>query len=161
MFVDTNIFVGALNERDSDHKLCKVLLESVFENHDWLYTSDYILDECFTVAWSRTRKQPKAFRYSLIRRLDEAIQGSQKIVMLKVNEEDFSSAKSYFRKYPRAIPTLTDWTSLVLMKRHGISILSLDRDFSTVRKTSEFRWVRRISEVPQGQKSAVPDGPAL
>jgi predicted nucleic acid-binding protein len=147
VFVDTNIFVGALNRKDSDHKLCRLLLESVFEKHDWLYTSDYILDECFTVAWSKTRKQPKAFRHSLIRRLDGVLQGSQKIVMLKVDEEDFSSAKAYLRKYPRTIPTLTDWTSLVLMKRNHISsILSLDGDFVTVRKIPEFQWVRRIND---------------
>ncbi len=84
VFVDTNIFIAALNEKDSDHKQGKVILEAAFTRVNWLYTSDYVLDECFSVAWSKTSKQPKPFRLSLIRRLDDTIQGSEKVRLLKL-----------------------------------------------------------------------------
>ena len=138
--------MGALNERDSDHQKCKVLLEAAFKKSDWLYTSDYIIDECFSIAWSRTRKQPRAFRHSLLRRIDETIQGSEKIGILRVSEQDFSTAKTYLRRHMGLIPTLTDWTSLVLMKRNDIpKVLSLDRGFDKVSSIQEFRSVQRAS----------------
>ena len=65
VFVDTNVLLAALNEHDSDHKKGKALLESAFQRFAWLYTSDYILDECFSIAWSKTRKLPLSFRLSL------------------------------------------------------------------------------------------------
>lgn len=148
MFVDTNIFVAALNEKDSDHKRAKVLLETAFGRLHQLYTSDYILDECFSLAWSATRKQPKRSRLSLIRRLDDTIQESEKLRLLKVNEGDFATAKSYLRTNPGIIPTLTDWTSLVLMKENRVSrILSLDKHFNGVRKIQDFRDVLLVNEV--------------
>ncbi|HEY4822542.1 MAG TPA: hypothetical protein VIH83_02525 [Candidatus Bathyarchaeia archaeon] len=36
--IDTNIFVAALNERDEDHRKCKVLLEMALEKREWLCT---------------------------------------------------------------------------------------------------------------------------
>lgn len=149
-FIDTNIFVAALNERDEDHRKCKILLEKALEKREWLYTSDYILDECFSVAWSRTRKLPRTFRLSLIRRLDDAVQGSERVKILKVDERDFSTAKSFLREHPEVISTLTDWTSLVLMRREGISeILSLDEDFDRARRIQEFSRIVRIADASQ------------
>ncbi len=148
VFVDTNIFIAALNEKDSDHKLGKVLLEAAFNRLKWLYTSDYVLDECFSVAWSKTRNQRKPFRLSLIRRLDDTIQESEKVRLLKVEARDFATAKSFLRKNLAVIPTLTDWTSLVLMKRNHISrVLSFDRHFDEAKKIGEFHDVQRIKEV--------------
>lgn len=49
-FVDTNIFVAALNIRDRSHQKGKALLQKAFGTFDLLYTSDYILDKCLSVA---------------------------------------------------------------------------------------------------------------
>ena len=150
VFVDTNIFVGALNERDSDHETCRVLLEAAFKKSDGLYTSDYIIDECFSVAWSKTRKQPRGFRFSLIKRLDDTMQGSEKIEILRVSEGDFSTAKSYLREHLGIIPTLTDWISLVLMSKNSISqILSLDRGFDKASKIRGFQSIIRVSDASE------------
>src|SRR2546425_2883769 len=92
LFIDTNIFVAALNEKDTDHKRGKVLLEAAFNRVNSLYTSDYILDECFSVAWSSTKKEPRPFRISLVKRLDDTIQQSEKVRLLKVDERDFATA---------------------------------------------------------------------
>jgi len=149
-FVDTNVFVAALNERDSDHKKGKVLLESAFQKFAWLYTSDYVVDECFSIAWSKTRKLPLSFRISLIKKIDDTIQGSEKLRLLKVDEHDFSTAKALLREHRHLIPTLTDWTSLVLMKKNGIhKIISFDQHFKEARQLAEFRWVEGISQPAQ------------
>ena len=149
-FVDTNIFVAALNEHDSDHKRGKALLESAFQKFEWLYTSDYVVDECFSIAWSKTRNLPRSFRLSLIKKIDDTIQGSEKLRLLKVDEHDFSTAKALLRANRRLIPTLTDWTSLVLMKRNSIQrIISFDRDFEDAKQLAEFSWVLSISQLSQ------------
>jgi len=68
----------------------------------------------------------------------------------KINPVDFSTAKSYLRTHVKTIPKLTDWTSLVLMKRLGITkILSLDRDFRKASSLAGFKWVERISDPEQ------------
>ncbi len=149
-FVDTNVFVAALNEHDSDHKRGKVLLESAFQKFEWLYSSDYVVDECFSIAWSKTRKLPLPFRLSLIRKIDDTIQGSEKLRLLKVDEHDFSTAKALLREHRRLIPTLTDWTSLVLMKNNAIQkIISFDGHFNDVKELEEFSWVKGINQPSQ------------
>ncbi len=97
---------------------------------------------------ARRGSRPKPFRLSLIRRLDDTIQESEKVRLLKVEARDFATARSFLRKYPAVIPTLTDWTSLVLMKRNRISrVLSFDRHFDEPKKIREFHDVQRVDEV--------------
>src|SRR2546425_4517106 len=141
------MFVAALNENDSDHTTAKDLLSLAFEKSEWLYTSDYILDECISVAWSKTRKLATDFRLSLIKNLDDTIQNSARVRLEKVSETDFATAKTYLRTHSKIVPKLTDWTSLVIMRRNNIAkILSLDGDFKDVRSLNEFNWVERINE---------------
>ena len=102
------------------------------------------------MAWSKTRKFSKTFRLSLIRDLDDTIQNSAKIRLEKVTETDFATAKAHLRKHSTVVPKLTDWTSLVLMRRRNITkILSLDRDFKNVNRLVEFNWVERINKPSQ------------
>ena len=86
----------------------------------------------------------------MIKSLDETIQNSAKLKLEKVNETDFATAKTYLAKHIRTIPKLTDWTSLIVMRRNGISkILSLDADFKNVKSLDDFKWVERIHEPAQ------------
>jgi predicted nucleic acid-binding protein len=148
--VDTNIFVAALNERDSDHDKGREILSQAFLRSKWLYTSDYVLDECISVAWSRTRKFGKSFSLSLVQKLDDTIQDSARIRLEKVNETDFATAKAYLRRHSNVVPKLTDWTSIVIMRKNHIDkILSLDGDFESVNSLSEFKWVERIDQAAQ------------
>jgi predicted nucleic acid-binding protein len=143
-FIDTNIFVAALNRKDKHHKKGRELLAQAFKKFSWLQTSDYILSECLTVAWARTRNP------NLIQQLDSLLQESEKIQILKVNETTFATAKTYMRKHPNIIPTLTDWTTLVLMRDHKIlEILSFDTDFDAVKNMPEFTSIKRIYNASQ------------
>lgn len=143
-FIDTNIFVAALNEKDKHHQKGKDLLTKAFKKFPWLQTSDYILSECLNVAWARTKN------ISLMQQLDNLIQETEKIEMLKVDESSFSTAKSYMRKHPNVIHRLVDWTTLVLMRDHEIpEILSFDKDFDTVKNIPEFTQIKRINETSQ------------
>jgi len=143
-FVDTNIFVAALNKRDRFHEKGRALLTKAFKAFPCLHASDYILNECLTVAWARTRDT------NLIQQLDNLMQTSEKIEILKVDELAFTTAKSYMRKHPDIIPTLTDWTTLVLMRDRKIpQILSFDTDFDSIKNIPEFAKIKRISDAAQ------------
>ena len=86
----------------------------------------------------------------MIKNLDDTIQNSAKLRLEKVNETDFATAKVYLAKHTRTIPKLTDWTSLIVMRRNSISIiLSLDADFKNVKSLDDFKWVERINEPAQ------------
>jgi predicted nucleic acid-binding protein len=86
----------------------------------------------------------------LIQEIDDVVQKGTKVKFEKVTETDLATAKSYLRMYSRIVPTLTDWTSLIVMRRNDISkILSLDSDFANVKRLKEFRWVQRINEPTQ------------
>ena len=142
--IDTNIFVAALNKQDKLHEKGRTLLTKAFTTFPWLHTSDYILNECLTVAWARTHNP------NLIQQLDNLIQGSEKIEILQIDEPTFTTAKSYMRKHPNIIPTLTDWTTLVLMREHKIlEILSFDTDFDNIKHIPEFTKIKRISDASQ------------
>jgi len=143
-FIDTNIFVAALNKKDKNHQKGKDILIKAFKKFQWLHTSDYILNECLTVAWARTKNT------NLVQQLDNLIQASEKIQILKVDETTFATAKSYMRKYPNIIPTLTDWTTLVLMQDNKIpEILTFDTDFDAAKNIPEFTKIKRIHDTSQ------------
>ncbi len=118
-FIDTTVFVAAFNKKDTNHQKGKELLSKSFEKFKWLYTSDYVLDETLSLAWSRTKNK------ELVLQLDKIIEESEKIQLLHVDETTLATAKIYLRGFTETIPLLTDWTSLVLMKNNNIpSILS-------------------------------------
>lgn len=143
-FVDTTVFVAAFNKRDTHHRRGRELLSKSFEKFDWLYTSDYILDETISLAWSRTKNT------ELILKLDEIIEDSEKVQMIHVDETTLATAKTYMREFSEAIPTLTDWTSLVLMKNNKIPlVLSFDDHFKKAKGIKEFSWVTRISNASE------------
>ncbi len=142
--MDTTVFVAAFNKRDTNHRRGRELLTKSFEKFDWLYTSDYILDETISLVWSRTKNT------KLILKLDEIIEDSEKVQLIHVDETALATAKTHMREFSETIPTLTDWTSLVLMKNNNIPIvLSFDDHFNKARGIKEFSWVTRISNASE------------
>ena len=56
-------------------------------------TSDYILNETLFLVWKKTKN------LILLQHIDDDLQGSEKIKLLKVNEAHFTTAKSFKRKF--------------------------------------------------------------
>lgn len=88
--------------------------------------------------------------WKLVKRVVQVIQQSGKVEMLTVDSGLFASAKVCLEEYPDLRLTLTDWTSLLLMKREGIrEIASLAREFERVRSIAEFAFVTPIFLPPR------------
>ncbi len=88
------------------------------------YTSDYILDEAVTGCRRRTGSHKLAVE------LGTMIFASESFALLKVDAEVLTESWELF-KQRREIPlSLTDCTSAVLARRHGIAdIFTYDSDF--------------------------------
>lgn len=87
----------------------------------------------------------EAERHRLVLDLDRTVQESEKMLMLKVDDEVLASAKAYLRSHQTVIPTLTDWTCVLLMVQNNAKdILSYDTDFDNVRRIPAFSEVRRV-----------------
>lgn len=127
LFIDTGPFMARHNKRDRDH-------ESALESFDKLrgaetqyrklYTSDYILDEAVTGCRRRTGSHKLAVE------LGTMIFSSESVALLKVDIETLEKSWELF-KQRREIPlSLTDCTSAVLARQHGIAdIFTYDSDF--------------------------------
>lgn len=121
-FIDTGIFCAVANAKDSKNQEIKELLESLELKGFTLCTSDYVLDETYTLIRMRVN-------HSASVRFMEGFKNS-KISVKRVNEETEEYAKRIFIKYGDKTFSFTDCTSFAIIELHKIEgVLSLDKDF--------------------------------
>lgn len=130
VFIDTWGWVVIHNKREPRHSEVDALYRKCRLNGGSIYTTDYVLDETFTLLF---RRLPLSLAEESVLLLDEAIR--QGYLNLEwVSPERFEEAKelrSRFRDKPKI--SFTDLTSMVVMKELGVtSILTDDDDFTQV-----------------------------
>jgi len=130
VFIDTWGWVVIHNKREPRHSEVDALYRKCRLNGGSIYTTDYVLDETFTLLF---RRLPLSLAEESVLLLDEAIR--QGYLNLEwVFAERFEEAKelrSRFRDKPKI--SFTDLTSMVVMKELEVtSILTDDDDFTQV-----------------------------
>lgn len=122
VFVDTGIFVAAINVADKNHERAKGLMEKALKGEfGTVYTSDYVIGESITASLARTKKIKPAVE------VGEFILRSSRIRKLWVLEDVFESAWRKFKSYRGMPMSFTDFTSIALMEENGIkNIRSFD-----------------------------------
>jgi len=130
VFIDTWGWVVIHNKREPRHSEVDALYRKCRLNGGSIYTTDYVLDETFTLLF---RRLPLSLAEESVLLLDEAIR--QGYLNLEwVSPERFEEAKelrSRFRDKPKI--SFTDLTLMVVMKELGVtSILTDDDDFTQV-----------------------------
>ena len=125
LFIDTGIFVAAVNIADKNCERAKELLEKVLEGEfGAVYTSDYVIDETITATLARTKKLELAIG------VGEYVLGTPRIRKLRVSEDVFDSAWGKFKSLGGRPMSFTDCTSLALMEKSGVrNIASFDSGF--------------------------------
>ena len=125
VFVDTGIFVAAINIADENHGRAKELMERAMKGEfGAIYTSDYVVDEAVTATLARTKKFGAAVE------VGEYILGSPRIKKLRVSGDVFDAAWERFKSLGKRPISFTDCTSLALMEKSGIErIASFDSGF--------------------------------
>lgn len=123
-FIDTCVFVAAINLDDKNHPRAKDLMESMLKGeHGPIYTSDYVVDETITLMLMRTKNHKMAME------VGEFILRSPRIRKLWVTEDIFESAWRKF-KSSKGLMSFTDFTSIALMEEYGIKhMVSFDSGF--------------------------------
>ena len=125
VFVDSCVWIGALNRRDTHHDLYADALYRA-KRGEWgeIVTSDYVLDEVVT----RAMKSEKDVH--LARNLGEAILESRAVNLLHVCEKDVREAWAILIRYQDKRLSFTDCTIHRLLEREGIEhLLTSDSDF--------------------------------
>jgi uncharacterized protein len=114
IFVDTSGFLAIENRHDACHELSIEFRDTCLKSGVTLLTSDYVLDESYTIIRLRAgHKTAVGF--------GEAIRTSRLIYVEYVTTEIIEQAWKIFRTYADHDFSFTDCTSFALMERLGIS----------------------------------------
>ncbi len=113
IFVDTAAFLAIENLRDAHHDEALRYQRSCLKKGRPLVTSDYVLDETYTILRIRAG-HPIAVQFG------EALRASRLMRVEYLSPEAIESAWRVFRTYADQDFSFTDCTSFVLMERLGI-----------------------------------------
>jgi len=128
LFIYTWGWVVIHNKREPRHYEVDALYREFRLNGGSIYTTDYVLDETFTLLF---RRLPLPLAEESVGLLDEAIKEGY-LNLEWVSPERFEEAKELrlrFRDKPKI--SFTDLTSMVVMKELGVSSILTDDDHFT------------------------------
>lgn len=122
-FIDTTIWVSALDRADELHRDGKSVISAIIQGKiHGAITSDYVLDETLTILKRR------GIRPADVVKAVNNIVLSPRVELVFVEEEIFTRALELFANYKRL--SFTDSTTLAIMQRYKINtIYSHDTDF--------------------------------
>lgn len=123
IFVDTAAFLARHLERDQYHERASKAWKRLRVERARLVTSNFVLDELFTLL---ARRASYAFAAGRARH----ILSSEELEILRPDLETEIEAVDLFEKYADQKISFTDCTSFVLMRQHKIrQVFSFDRHF--------------------------------
>jgi len=125
IFVDTSAFVALQDKGDKYHLKAVEFNHYLLEDKFAIYTSDYVLDETFTLLKIRAgHKVAKGF--------GQDIKNSKLIKVLNIFPHSFEKSWSIFAKAEKEKFSFTDCSSFALMRFHKISkAFTLDIHFQS------------------------------
>jgi predicted nucleic acid-binding protein len=138
-FVDSCVWIASLFPGHREHARAKSLLK----NDGKQYTSNFVIDEvvAFILGSAQLPDDPGKRRAEALRFMKFA-EDTQKVAALAVTGGHFGEAKSFAENIPLNL-TITDWTSLILMKENRIkTLLSFDREFKNARNIPNLGFFR-------------------
>ena len=130
LFIDTWGWVLLHNRREPRHRAIKMFYENFRATRGQTFTTDYVLDETFTLLF---RRLPFPLARESLEKIEEAIEEGY-LQLERITPERFERAKELrlrFQDKPRI--SFTDLTSMVVMEELGITdILTGDAHFAHV-----------------------------
>ncbi|MBI4610735.1 MAG: PIN domain-containing protein [Candidatus Rokubacteria bacterium] len=123
VFVDTGAFFAIENERDGHHADALEARHELMARGERLITSDYVLDEVYTLIRVRVGHRAAVD-------FGESIRTSRFLRIEPVTTADFEAAWRIFRRYDDKPFSFTDCTSFALMERLKIrAAFTFDRNY--------------------------------
>ena len=123
IFIDTGAFLARFLRNDQHHPKAVAVWEELSSNRENCFTSNFVLDETFTLLGRRA-----GYGFSVQRAKN--IYASQALTICRPDREDEINALQFFGKFADQHVSFTDCISFVLMKREKIHrAFSFDRHF--------------------------------
>lgn len=123
IFIDTGAFLARYLLNDQYHRRAVAVWEKLGSNRENCVTSNFVLDETFTLLGRRAG-------YGFAVQRAKNIYASQSLTICRPDRENEIKALQYFSKYADQHVSFTDCISFVLMKREKINrVFSFDRHF--------------------------------
>jgi predicted nucleic acid-binding protein len=124
IFIDTGAFVARYVPRDEYHSRAKRRWLEVERDRTRCFTSNFVLDETFTLLGRRAS-------YAFAAARARALLASTALTILRPDATDEASAVDLFAKFADQKVSFTDCVSFALMRRHGLSrAFTFDRHFA-------------------------------
>jgi len=131
LFVDTGAFVARHVERDQYHREASAAWKRLATEPRRLLTSNFVLDEAFTLLARRSG-------YAFAAQQARVIYTSRELEILRPDGNDELRALDQLEKFADQSVSFTDCVSFVLMQRHGLSsVFTFDQHFERAGFT---RW---------------------
>ena len=128
VFIDTWGWISLYNEREKRHEQVKDWYRNFRVQKGVVYTTDYILDETFTLLFRWT---PINVAIEAVERINESIRKGY-LILERITPDRFEKAKRLRLRYQdKPLISFTDLTSVVVMSEEEIeAILTEDIDFT-------------------------------
>jgi hypothetical protein len=124
VFVDTAAFFAIENERDRHHGPALDTRDRLMAGGERLVTSDYVLDEVYTLIRMRVSHRAAV-------EFGDSLRASRFFRLEPVTPVDFEAAWRLFRRYDDKAFSFTDCTSFALMERLRIqTAFTFDRNYA-------------------------------
>jgi predicted nucleic acid-binding protein len=125
IFIDTGAFIARYIARDEHHEDAVSFWLALEKAKDRLFTSNFVLDETFTLLGRKAGYKFAAERAKIIL-------SSSVITVLRPENKDEIAAVKLFEKYADNEVSYTDCISFILMKEQRITrVFSFDRHYKT------------------------------
>jgi predicted nucleic acid-binding protein len=123
IFVDTGAFVGRYIAKDEHHRVSIGSWSVLEKSKERLFTSNFVLDETFTLLGRRAG-------YSFAAARARAILSSSTIMILRPTKYDELEALKLFEKYADQSVSYTDCISFILMRSNKLErVFTFDSHF--------------------------------
>lgn len=125
IFVDTSAWYALLAKNDVHHEEAETFLREIAQGRFGApVTTDYVLDEAFTLLRMRQGIEP-------VRRLVDLLRRSPTVRRVRIGETVFEASVDLMLSHPDKTWSLTDCTSFVTMRETGIArAFTLDHNFA-------------------------------
>jgi predicted nucleic acid-binding protein len=124
IFIDTGAFLARYVPQDEHHRRARRAWSEIERGHRRCFTSNFVLDETFTLLGRRSS-------YGFAAERARALLGSTALTILRSDAQDEAKAVDLFAKFADQRVSFTDCVSFVLMRRHQLErAFTFDRHFA-------------------------------
>lgn len=124
VFVDTSAFLAIKNRRDALHNDAVTIKGRLLDAGVWLLTTDYVLDESYTIIRLRAGHRVAV-------EFGEELRASRLVRIEYLTPDAIEEALTIFKRFKDKEFSFTDCTSFILMRRLGLrEALAFDGHFT-------------------------------